>query len=279
MRQLVPSATLDWMHSSTFIRLTPVLELIETAIYTGYLVGEKPVSIVLIAQQESAKTESLKHFLGTKSVEYFSDLTSKGLAPYKSDIESGRIRHLCLLDLVRILAHPRITSERTIQTLASLIEEGQGAVADGGGVDHWKNFPRIGAMIAVTPAIYQRKRKMFRDTGFMSRFLPVRFSYTEKTQLKVHESIRNGAPLPTPRPIQVPKEKILVTIPDAIAKLIEQLAMQLGQTNSTYGFRWHRAMRALIKAYAAKQGRKKVIDSDYMKLAEWTEFFSREVEI
>lgn len=224
----------------------------------------------------------LKYFRGTTSLEYFSDVTSKGLFAFRRQIEDGKLRHIVILDLVRIMAHPRVTTERTIQAIASLIEDGQMTVADAGGVE-WKDdklkLPRIGAMMAVTPEIYLRKRKMFRDTGFMSRFLPVRYSYSAATASKVHTAIRMGHLKPAPSPIKFPPKRLKATIPDNIARLIEDAGSQLGLKESTWGFRWHRSMRTLIKARAISQGRLRVNESDFLKLTEWTKFFNGAVEL
>lgn len=264
------------------IAVEPLIGLLETVIWTGFLADDDPVSVVLIAPQESAKTELLKLFRGTVSLEYFSDATSNGLFEFRKEIESEKLRHIMLLDLVRIMAHPRVTSERTIQTIASLIEDGQMTIADGGGVS-WRNenvkLPRIGAMMAVTPEIFYRKRKMFRDTGFMSRFLPVRFSYLPDTAKKVHHAIRNGQTKPVPVPLTVPEKRLKAVIPDALAKLIEQDAFSLGQEERTWGFRWHRSLRALVKARAVSKQRFKVEESDYIALCEWSRFFRGVVEL
>ena len=241
---------------------------------------EDPVSAVLIAPQESAKTELLKQFRGTVSLEFFSDLTARGLTAFKSDIESGRLRHIVLLDLIRILAHPRVTADRTIQTIAGLIEEGQANIADAGGVERWKGdikLPRIGALIGVTPAVYERKRKMFRDTGFMSRFLPVRYSYSDKTSKAIHHAIENGIPKPNPTPIKLPEKKLFAKISPQIATLIKDLGQQLGTAENTYGFRWHRSMRCLVKAIAIRHHRGNVTLEDFRTVENWCEFFEGEV--
>ena len=262
------------------IGLKRISELIETVIWTGSVRDEDPVSAVLIAPQESAKTELLKQYRGTVSLEFFSDLTARGLTAFKSDIESGRLRHIVLLDLIRILAHPRVTADRTIQTIAGLIEEGQANIADAGGVERWKGdvkLPRIGALIGVTPAVYERKRKMFRDTGFMSRFLPVRYSYSEKTSKAIHYAIEHGTPKPSATPIKLPEKKLYARISPQIATLVKDLGQSLGVSENTYGFRWHRAMRCLAKARAIKNRRGVVTLEDFRVIENWCEFFEGEV--
>lgn len=263
--------------AANFVGVTRLNRLIKTVIWSGLVDGEEPVSAVLIAPAESAKTEMLKQFRGTTTLEFFADLTSRGLFPYKSDIESGKLRHIVILDLIRVLSHPRVTADRTIQTIAGLIEEGQSTIADAGGVEKWtgdgKSMPRIGALMGVTPAVYQRKRKMFRDTGFLSRFLPIHYDYSAATVKAVHKAIQNGHVKPEPTPIILPEKKMKAKIPDSIAFSINALARNLGEKQRTWGFRWHRSLRSLIKASAISKGRFTVINDDYEELTEWTEFF------
>lgn len=262
-----------------FVGLTRLTSLVKTVIWTGKIDGEEPVSMVLIAPAESAKTELLKQFRGTPTLEFFSDLTSRGLSAFKTDIESGKLRHIVILDLIRVLSHPRVTADRTIQTIAGLIEDGQSSIADAGGVEKWgdtKNFPRIGALMAVTPQVYYRKRKMFRDTGFLSRFLPIHYKYSPPTIKMVHKAIQNGHVKPLPTALVLPEKKLSAKIPDSIAFQISNLARQIGEKENTYGFRWHRSMRCLIKGIAISKRRFIVNQEDLQDLMEWTEFFDPE---
>lgn len=258
----------------SFIRLEPIIEIVRTAIWTGRVGNARPVSILLIAEQESAKTEILKHFSGTKTLKYISDITSKGLASYKNEITSGRLRHIVIMDLVRILSHGKGVSDRLVQTLSSLMEEGEGETADGGGISSWgSDFPRLGALMSVTPAFHRGKAGMWRKTGFMTRFLPVRFSYSEKTVMLIHKSISNGNSLPDPRPEVLPALSQFVKMEKRHSDMIGAIAQKLGTQNEVYGFRFHRVLRTLAMARALQDGRGQVSTKDVEKIEEWSLFF------
>lgn len=261
----------------SFIRLEPILEIIETCIYSGRVGREKPVSVLLIAEQESAKTEALKHFYGTSTLRYVSDITSKGLQAYKNDIMQGQVRHVVIMDLVRILSHGKGVSDRLIQTLSSLMEEGEGETSDAGGVISWgTNFPRIGCLMSVTPGFYKGKAGNWRKTGFLTRFLPIRFSYSNSTISKVHAAIRNGHRIPEPVKLPLPALSQDVIISNTHAIAISAMAELLGQKNKVYGFRYHRVLRCLAKARALKHGRPRVDDHDIACLSEWAKFFTED---
>jgi hypothetical protein len=188
--------------------MAPILEIVETCIYTGKLADEKPVSLILVAEQESAKTEALKHFFGTTTLRFVSDLTSKGLDPYRSEIESGQLRHIVIMDLIRVVSHNKGVAIRTIQTLSGIMEEGAADCSDAGGLVAWKNFPRVGCMTALTPSYYRAKAGNWRKSGFLSRFLPVSFSYSEDTQHLIHMAIAEGHQLPERKVLKLPKEPV-----------------------------------------------------------------------
>lgn len=263
-----------------FIKLEPILDIIRTALWTGKLSDEKPVSIMLIAEQESAKTEAMKYFRGTPTVRYLSDLTSRGMNPYKKDIQDGKLKHVVLLDLVRILCHGKGVSERTIQTLASLMEEGESETSDAGGTEKWDNFPRIGAIMGITPKFFKSKRGRWRETGFLTRFVPVSFSYKEETVREIHESIANGMHLPIPKPEHIPHEAYTVYCPEKFSQIIMRKAAFLGEQMHSYGFRYHRVLRSLLKAKARIDGNGTVTEKHIAKILEWSEFFTdREIQL
>jgi hypothetical protein len=262
------------------IRLEPILEILRAAIWSGKLADEKPVSVLLIAEQESAKTEALKYFRGTSSLHYISDLTSRGLLPYKTEIQAIQMRHIVLLDLVRILSHGKGVSERTIQTLASLMEEGESETSDAGGTNSWKDFPRIGALMGITTSFFRSKRGRWRQTGFLTRFLPVCFSYTPETVRAIHRSIAMGAHTPSAHPEKLPEGLVQITCATHHALILSRKAAELGERMRTYGFRYHRVLRSLAKAQALISKRGEVSRADIEKVLVWSDFFTdQEIEL
>lgn len=266
----------DSIEKDFLIKLGPVIEIVRTAIWSGRIADERPVSVMLIAEQESAKTEVLKYFSGTSTLRYFSDLTSKGINPLKGDIERGRIRHLVLMDLVRIVSHGKATSERTLQTLATLMEEGESASSDPGSMLVWDNFPKIGCLMGITTPYFNSRRAHWRKTGFLTRFIPVCYSYNSGTVMDIHKSIAKGKGFPKPNPEKLPEFPNAVVIPKAIADEIAIRARMIGQEMETYGFRYHRVFRALVKSTARLRGSGEVNKEDLEKVLSWSKFFTME---
>lgn len=267
--------------ASELIKLEPIIEILRAAIWTGKLSDEKPVSVMLIAEQESAKTEALKFFRGTETMEYLSDLTSRGLSTYKTAIEQGKLRHVVLLDLVRILAHGRGVSERTIQTMAALMEEGESSTSDGGGNTSWgKNFPKIGVLMGITTPFFKMKRGKWRQTGFLTRFVPVSFRYKDTTVDLIHAAIAKGKHTPQGHPEQLPEQPFIIACDEKFSTMLSIRAKALGYQMRSYGFRYHRILRALAKSQARISGRGYVKQEDVDKVIKWSEFFTdKEIEL
>lgn len=265
----------------SFLKLQPIIEIVRAAIWSGKIADEKPVSMMLVAEQESAKTECLKYFRKTSTLIYLADLTSRGLLQYKSDIQSGKLRHIVIMDLIRVVNHGKGVSNRTIQTLSSIIEEGESDSADAGGKTEWQDFPVMGCLTAITPQYYKKKKGGWRDSGFLSRFLPVQFNYSEQTTHEIHSAIASGHKLPEPVPIKFhfaeQNTRATVLLAEREAKQIQTKAEMLGKVNRTYGFRYHRALRVLAKASALIEKRPQVNQNDIAQVLHWSDFFTDKV--
>jgi len=264
------------------IRLQDIIQIVRAIIWTGRVSGENAVSLCLVAPQESAKSQCLLYFYETETLRYFSDITAKPLNALKRDIETKKLRHLVLLDLIQIMNHQKSVANRTLQRLAGLMEEGQAAVADAGGVEEWKGLPKIGVLMALTPSYYLDQRARWYKSGFITRFLRVWFTYTDTTIDQVHTAISRGMPLPQQHKEELPEDAQLVTLHPAQAEAIEGLARSHAGTEvGIYGFRYHRQQRALAKALALMDSRHEVADKDITVISSWQRYFtgSRPVEI
>ena len=134
--------------------------------------------------------------------------------------------------------------------------------------------------MALTPSFFKSKRGRWRETGFMTRFLPVSFAYTDATAHAIHKSISQGTKLPEPKPLHVPEFPTVIRLPEKHGKTIIARAEELGGMMKTYGFRYQKSLRALAKAQAFLSGRGTVDSSDVGKILEWSQFFThKEIEI
>lgn len=263
---------------SDLIGMDPILEIIRAAIWTGKIDVPKPVSIMLVSSQESGKTRAMKHFRGTVTLQYLSDLTANGILPYKNKIESKELRHFMLNDLTRILSHGRGVGERTLQSLATLMEEGESETSDPGGRLKWEGWPTVGVIMGITPEFYYKQRKQWKATGFATRFLPVSFRYTEATSKKILESIYKGTASNNAYPIVFPEKRNLqpIELSESFGKKLSESASKLATDYGIYGYRMLHALMSLAKGEAYSHGSTKVRKQDVEKVLQWVCYFEGE---
>jgi hypothetical protein len=92
-----------------------------------------------------------------------------------------------------------------------------------------------------------------------SASIPVSFSYSDQTKLKIHEHIRTGFPA---RMIEIiTGRRTKVDIPSRIAEKVHDLA--IARTPFSTGFRLHKQLRALVQAHALYCGRSRVTKEDF----------------
>ena len=128
--------------------------------------------------------------------------------------------------------------------------------------------------MSITPKYHEMKAGNWRKTGFMSRFLTVRFKYSPDTVHLIHKAIRDGHVIPEPVQEKIPEFATLIEVKKEHANLLAMRAEMLGKENRTYGFRYQRALRCLCKASAMLNGRNTVNDSDVESVISWSEFFT-----
>ncbi len=260
------------MHNTdswNLIKLTRPLEIIESAIYTGRLLNSNPVSLILVASPESAKSQLLLHFKQTKTLRYFSSITSKPLLELRPEIEAGTITHLVLPDLIAVSAHQPKVTFRLFAYLAVLMEEGGIEFADAVNKIQFNSQSRLGLLAATTPSYYHDQRTVWNRTGLLSRFVSVNFSYSDTTVKEIHDAIQSGFNVPDGKCMNLPDKKVDVVIGGRESEAIRSMAIGLASKYMTYGFRYHRSLRALARGRALSQGRHAVNSDDVAVVQSW----------
>jgi len=123
---------------------------------------------------------------------------------------------------------------------------------------------------AITRGGYKAREKYWKDIGFVGRCIPVSYSYSGETKLKIHEHIRKGFP---PRFIDVIAGKSRrVEIPEDIGLRVQNLVVS--QTPFSTGFRLHKQLRSLIQAHALYCNRSVVMEEDFDEVQRLSKFMN-----
>jgi hypothetical protein len=289
------------------IKVETIKKLLECAILSGLVKNKKNhVSVFIIADAESGKSEMIKIMSGYPNTYYTNDLSFK---PFLDDIlpnvVSEKITHILIPDYINILEHRR-ASESLTPVLNSFMAEG---IKDLKYYGVNKVFPievKGGIITGITKQYFDRRIAKWRGIGFLSRMIPVTFRYSETTQQEIHEYIKKGGNLQKEyikkkelfEKHNIRPNSINVEIPEDIAEKIHFYALGLRDQNKfyvvqrrrneswgewtyriqNYGFRLHEQLRTLAQGiclYNKLEDDKKefVVDEEDIKtLLELTKF-------
>ena len=253
---------------------------------------DKSVSGNLIAPVQLDKTRTLKRFYKVKGVKVETDLTYLGTVnQVLPRIENGSIKTIIIPDMVKTIMKKQATMHNFIGILNSLIEEGVHEIT----LRDTRDFQgaRANILMSMTPSLLYRHKLMGNDMGFLSRFLPFTYRYTEWKKEAVLRAIEKGDVLePEPVDLKLPEFKVEVELPYKIAEKVRPYADYLTETErvtikpktkkqsarltpKNVLFRHQHQFQALLRANALFREDRKVTDEDLKeikKLAKWINY-------
>lgn len=258
--------------------LDALVDMVVLVLLSAYVRDAKPVSLLIVAHPESGKTEVMKKFAVNKTVAYLSDVTSYGIQrDYLNDIESRKVRHIMIPDLLKPLSRKESTVNSFITFMNSLIEEG---VA---GISTYATprlvFPKpvkCGLIAAITSDEFKDHRHKWKRLGFLSRTIPFSYSYGIPTVNKVFQYII-GLEYIKEHDIEldVPKEDKQIKLPRKYAQAILPSTAVVARAQESYGFRLQKQFQTLLQASALQSHRKIVNENDVqrvLRLMDWVNF-------
>ncbi|MEM2370883.1 MAG: hypothetical protein QXH51_08290 [Candidatus Bathyarchaeia archaeon] len=243
--------------------LLPVKHCIEAALYSPYVKGVEPISLLIIAPVGSGKTELLKAYSVNRGVAFYNDFTAYGLYTLLSQIQAGLIKHVLVADFARMLARGKAVVREIIATLNALIEEGIQNIETFFIRFHSPKPVKAGVIAALTTEEWKARRKKWIRLGFLSRALPISYTLAPEDKLRGEGLIYEGAQIFKPIELKLPNEALDVTLPDSLKEEVKKIGRILAAVNrDETGFRSHRHVIAMVKGSALKAGRKEVTDED-----------------
>jgi predicted metallopeptidase len=256
--------------ATRLIQVEDLIKLVNLTTLTGRVKNAKPISMLLIGDTETGKTQILEVFMNLKPVIWANDLSAKIIVDEVApQVEKGKT-HILIPDFLKILGHQKVVTRNTITMLNSIMEEGLKNVMFYGARKEFKHPVRCGVIAAMTKEAYRSREKHWKGIGFVGRCILVSYSYSDETKSRIHEHIRKGFPA---KMIEITTGKrTQVEIPPKIAERVQDLATT-GKRFST-GFRIHKHLRALVQAHALYRGDKKVKMEDFEEIKRLSKFMN-----
>jgi hypothetical protein len=258
-------------------RLQRALHVIAMSLYVRNGMGS--LSCNLIAPSGGGKTELILSRL-PPGARVESDVT------YMTLIHLMKLKtppsYLIIPDLNMVISHKPAVAELTMAMLLALTGEGVAELNPGLANEVTvrmartkKTGLRIALITGITPQMFASKRGKWRSTGLLRRLIPLNYTYTKRTQMKIQTAIAAGGDALHygHNPVKAIR-KVDIEIPSGIDTWIRDLSEQvtdqlIWRTKDRsivraieYPFDPHKTLRQLARCAAALNGRTVVHDDD-----------------
>jgi hypothetical protein len=267
------------------INTEKIEELIDLTITSGYVKdNEAPISLILIANPESGKSKMLEQIKNKHSIEV-SDISSKGITDVIIPLlEKNKLHHIIVPDFIKVISHKTTTTDATMAFFNSIMEEGIKRSIYFGQLIQLRKKQKCGLITSITFDYYYKIFRKWHDIGFLSRFLPVSFTYSQNTIDRINHAIARNEKYETIHDTKtIVKQNINIPndISDKLNFLLTEIVSRQKKDSirvktrggkiktyhiELYGFRLHKQLRKLLKSIALKEGRDTVNWSDMSKL-------------
>lgn len=246
-------------------------EFLSYGIASTFVKNGRPVSMLIIADVEAGKSEILKKLSKIPSCLYITSFTRYGLLQeFRHEIEMKEIRTIVVPDLIQLIdsVNPNLQSN-IITFLNAFVEEGIRVISTYNTQFKSKDDIRINLIGAIPKMVFfdKRRLKRWQSMGFISRMLPVSYSYDQEVTAKIFDYVTNRQYIKEDDIQLKLEDKDVVLIPE-LAKKFLPLTEVIAKRTETYGFRFQRGLQELACARALLKGRTEVIEDDIKRITE-----------
>lgn len=243
-------------------------ELLKLALFSGYLRDERPVSVLIAAPVESGKTELVNRYSDCPGVLTFTNVTAWALQHrFLPQIQAGQVKHILIPDIMIPLSNSSDVRDRFIAFMTALVEEGSVRIQTYA-TNIASTLPvRCGLITAIPRGELTDRRHRWTKLGFMSRMLPVSYTYSAYTvdliaryigERRYHDDGKHH--------LSFPETDVAVDYPLGFADAFTVPARSVTKATELYGFRLQRQFQALAMARAITRGRTTVTEEDILAI-------------
>jgi len=265
------------MTKKRLVNTTDLEYIIELVLMSGYIKNADPLSLIISSKVGAGKTEILKQYRQLKGILWLSEATAYGIkSKYLEQIRKGKIRHIIVGDLLVPLSKQKKTRDDFVAFLNVIIEEGVRSVHTY--AQHWdsEKFVKCGLITTIAEPDLLRKSRRWYEIGFLSRAIPVTYSYSNPTKIEIYKEIATSSDISQipPKNMWLPKRPHYVKPNKELNLKLIELSMNIEKWEDVYGFRRQEQLQTLLMANALKNKRLKVTEEDYNKIMELSKYLN-----
>lgn len=253
------------------------IELITNlTIASGYLQGERPLNLMLLAMGGSGKSDLLEGYASSPGVLYTAYTSFAQLLKRHGDkIVSGDVRHIIVPDFAVSVGRSKDISSGELAALGVLIEEGIIRYETTRITFQAATGRRVGMIIGLTNRTLLELRQIA-PPGFIGRFLRVSYSFSPETKQHVLESIANQAYRHNTRHSTMRLSQKVIKGDAEIFKRLSQQVSRIKDDGDAWGFRTQKHLQTIMLANALCNGRSQVDTTDLETLAQLAPYLNEE---
>ena len=273
----------------------PLIDTLSLCLQSTYVVNEQnAISLLIVANAESAKTTVLYRFSNLDFVSYYDDITQKKLLDeFIPFVRAKQKRTLAIPDLINSVEKQKVTRAGFLNIIKSAMDDtGLTAIS----TPHLQlqralendvslGGTKFNVITAVTKGALMEggkdtpsMKKIMVKSGLLSRFLPFSYEYSISLVKKIFD-LQSGKDLDDKDYCEIPELNKTPTIVECDYEYGIQLDILATMLNnefdkSGYGIRPHRNLIRLVKANALINGRDKVTKSDIDRVMDLSKYFN-----
>lgn len=279
----------------TLIGIQPLIDIMSLSLQSIFILNEENgISLIIVANAESAKTTTAFEFSGLDFVSYYDDITQKKLIEeFIPMVRTKMKRTMIIPDLINCVEKQKVTRNGFLNIIKSAIDDtGINAISTPNLLlqkqlqkDSSLSGTKFNLITAITRDSFMRgdiatpsMKKIMVRTGLLSRFLPFSYEYDALLVKKIFDK-QNGKMLEDRDYCDIPiinTEITTVEIDYQFAQELDSFAILLNSEfdKSGYGIRPHQNLIRLAKSNALLNKRNKVTKDDIDKVMQLSKYIN-----
>lgn len=257
------------------IGMSQIEEIIKLALWSPYIENGDGIyqSLGIIGETESGKSVLVKQYESNDGIVFPSDATCFGIIrDYKLKLMAGTLKHFVFPEFIFPISRQKETVQTFMAFLNSLMAEGVTDISTYSTKLHLSRPLKAGVILCLARDEFAWRQRHWLSTGFLTRFIPVTYTYSARIEDAIFEGIFNEDKNIYNMKMNFHRGK--VHLPRDIAASLRTLArgvvadyrIKKSEERRIAGYRAQESLQRMIKALALSESKDEVDESHLLKI-------------